>query len=497
MTYKLSNVVREPIDKRDFIASVPVKLNLPDGVDHRRYTGAVEDQLTTGSCVANSGASLLETLLQRAGRFVDLSRLQLYWDIREKYENLRGKDSGAYLSDAFKSVYSLGIAPESEWPFDVANVNVKPTASVYASALNLKVTKYERVAQWGDNIDAQYQVMRIQAMLAMGYTVAISTSVSSAIFEMRGKLTDATCQYSPAMTTKLLGSAGGHAMHVVGYMTIGGVKWFIVENSWGVGYGDKGYFLMHPDTLKADGYDAWTVTEFAGITVTPDWSAQPEPPLVVTIPTSSKIHYLESKDDKIVVGDAMEATISGGVAPYAIKWAASHTSIGFVTPGETTRPIIITGGMAPGAIKSFTVTVQVIDRTIPTQQVAYASTKVNVCNSVNIESDYGKVYRLYMAAFGRTPDKGGLAFWLGVLDNGTSLRRVAECFIDSDEYRSIYGLNPTNRDFALLLYTNVLHRAPDEEGIAWWINQLDSGVAKVDVLIGFSESPENKLGAQW
>lgn len=114
-----------------------------------------------------------------------------------------------------------------------------------------------------------------------------------------------------------------------------------------------------------------------------------------------------------------------------------------------------------------------------------------------IESNYGKAYRLYRAAFGRTPDQGGLDFWIGVLDNGTTLYRVAECFIDSDEFRSIYGTNPTNRDFAILLYTNVLHRAPDGAGIDWWIQRLDEGVSKAEVLIGFSESAENKERATW
>lgn len=497
MKYPLYNVIPEPIDPRDFIASIPVKLALPDNVDLRKYAGDIEDQLTTGSCVANSTASLLELLLERGGKFTHLSRLQLYWDIREKYENLRGKDSGAYLSDALKSVYHLGIAPESVWEFDVSKVNVKPPAEVYTAALERKVTKYERVAQFKTAADDSYQILRIQSMLAMGYPVSISMAVSPAIFDMTGSLLSTSCQYGASMITKLLGSAGGHAMNVVGYISILGVKWFIVENSWGTGYGDKGYFLLHPNALIADGYDAWTCTEFAGVAIVPDWSNQPEPPLVVSVPASDKVLYLKSKDGRFVTGDPLTASASGGATPYAFKWVASHTSVAFVSPYETTRPTILVGGMAPKEVKSFTVTVQVADSSLPTQQLAYASVKLSVCNSVDIESNYGKAYRLYRAAFGRTPDTGGLNYWLGILDNGTTLQRVADCFIDSDEFRSLYGSNPTNEAFAGAMYANVLHRTPDAGGLAWWIEQLVNGASKTSVLLGFSESPENKDLAQW
>ena len=312
MLYPLSNVLPEPIDTRDFLASVPATLSLPDNVDLRKYAGDIEDQLTTGSCVANATASLLELLLERGGKFTHLSRLQLYWDIRDLYESLRGKDGGAYLSDALKSANKLGIAPESLWAFDVSKVNVKPPESVYTAALERKVARYERVAQFKTAASDAYQILRIQSMLAMGYPVSISMAVSPAIFEMTGSLLNATCQYTPLMTTKKLGSAGGHAMLVVGYITIAGLKWFIVENSWGTGYGDKGYLLIHPDALIADGWDAWTCTEFAGVVIKPDWSYQPEPPLTVSIPASDKIHYLKSYEDRFITGDPMTASISGG-----------------------------------------------------------------------------------------------------------------------------------------------------------------------------------------
>ena len=493
MTYPLSNVVREPLDNRDFIASVPSTISLPDKVDLRQWAGPIEDQLRTGSCTANATVSALEILLQRAGKFAHLSRLFVYYNERESYESLRGKDGGAYLSDGFKVCAQLGVCTEPVWDFIEANVNVKPSDAAYQAALTQKVTKYERVAALGNPLTAAQQVLRIKAMLAMGYPVTISMAVMNTIFDMTGTLDDKTCQYLTPMTNPFTQSAGGHAMNVVGYNRNG----FIVENSWGAGWGDNGYFILGFEVLAKDGFDAWTCTEFAGVSFAPDWSYQPEPPLTVSIKTNPKTQYLPHKGDICITGDDITVDITGGAGPFVTKWAASDPNVGFVSPNITTRPAIIMVVMAPGATKSITITCEVRDCTIPDQQIATCSTQIKVCNSIDIESNYGKAYRLYRSAFGRTPDAGGLAFWQQVLDNGTTLNEVANGFIQSQEWADFYGANPSNADLALLLYTNVLHRAPDPAGLAWWIERLDEGVTKAEVLIGFSESPENKQGAQW
>jgi hypothetical protein len=497
MIYPLSNVVREPVDERDFIASIPATLNLPESVDLRQWAGAIENQLGTGSCVANSSVSALELLLQKANKFVDLSRLQLYWDVREGYENLRGKDGGAYLSDAFKSASKLGIAPEAAWPFVEAMVNVKPPQSVYDTAQAMKVTKYERVATLGNPLTATQQVLRIKAMLAMGYPVTIAMNVAAEIFGMTGPLDWPTCQYTKGVANPFTDSVGGHAMCVVGYRPIGDKLFFLVENSWGSSYGEQGYFLMAADVLARDGWDAWTCTEFAGVSFAPDWSYQPVTPMTVSIKPNTRTQYLANSGDKTISVDNITADIQGGEGPFVLKWTASDPSVGFVSPYQTTKPTIICGGMAPGATKPITITAEVRDCSLPDQQIATASTQIKICNAIDIDSNYGKAFRLYRAAFGRTPDSGGLAFWCGVLDSGTTLFEVATGFINSAEFVDLYGAAPTNSEYAARLYANVLRRAPDAGGIAWWIDRLNEGASKAEVLIGFSESAENKLGATW
>jgi serralysin len=46
--------------------------------------------------------------------------------------------------------------------------------------------------------------------------------------------------------------------------------------------------------------------------------------------------------------------------------------------------------------------------------------------------------------------------------------------------------------FITLLYNNVLGRKPDATGLADWQRAFDQGSSRAEVLIGFSESPENQ-----
>jgi hypothetical protein len=106
----------------------------------------------------------------------------------------------------------------------------------------------------------------------------------------------------------------------------------------------------------------------------------------------------------------------------------------------------------------------------------------------------GKAYRIYKAAFDRTPDGGGLGYWIAQMDKGMDVVTVAARFIDSPEFRSLYGMNPTDAEFLTKVYSNVLSRAPDSSGLAWWVNEMKTNPTKTwqKVLADFSESTENQ-----
>jgi hypothetical protein len=113
--------------------------------------------------------------------------------------------------------------------------------------------------------------------------------------------------------------------------------------------------------------------------------------------------------------------------------------------------------------------------------------------AIDIDGAGGQAYRVYQAAFNRAPDLPGLGYWIGVMDRGVGLGEVAANFMTSAEFIKLYGsATPSNATLVNLLYSNVLHRAPDADGAAYWLNVLNKGLAsQAAVLASFSDSPEN------
>lgn len=118
----------------------------------------------------------------------------------------------------------------------------------------------------------------------------------------------------------------------------------------------------------------------------------------------------------------------------------------------------------------------------------------DVAVAVDIEGNAGKAYRLYEATFDRQPDKSGLGYWIKQLDDGASLESIAANFLLSAEFRETYGSSVSTRDYVYNLYENILGRGPDQGGWDYWVSQVDTGTLnRAEVLMNFSESPENQL----
>jgi len=107
------------------------------------------------------------------------------------------------------------------------------------------------------------------------------------------------------------------------------------------------------------------------------------------------------------------------------------------------------------------------------------------------EAIAAQAYRIYKAAFDRTPDFGGLGYWIEQMSLGASLQDVSRSFIESAEFYTTYG-SVDDRGFIELLYQNVLDRTPDYEGYYYWLNLIEEGkIDRVGILASFSESAEN------
>jgi hypothetical protein len=116
--------------------------------------------------------------------------------------------------------------------------------------------------------------------------------------------------------------------------------------------------------------------------------------------------------------------------------------------------------------------------------------------ALDAEAVGGQAYRVYKAAFNREPDQGGLGYWIAQMDSGMNMVEVAARFIDSNEFRAMYGTAPSDEQYLTKVYQNVLGRDPEPDGYNWWLNEMRTNPEKTraKVLADFSESTENKAG---
>lgn len=112
-------------------------------------------------------------------------------------------------------------------------------------------------------------------------------------------------------------------------------------------------------------------------------------------------------------------------------------------------------------------------------------------NTTNVDP----VVRLYRAFLGRAPDANGLRYWIAkrrsVAPAKTwSMTQLANQFTASSEFQRKYG-SLSNHAFVTRIYTDVLNRPADPSGVAFWTKQLDTKRrTRATVMVGLSESAE-------
>ena len=98
------------------------------------------------------------------------------------------------------------------------------------------------------------------------------------------------------------------------------------------------------------------------------------------------------------------------------------------------------------------------------------------------------VARLYTEVLGRDADPEGLNSWTDVLKSQKETgAKVAMGFVDSAEFKS---KNVSDEEFVKIMYRTFLGRNADEGGLKGWLKVLDEGLSRLSVFRGFVESPE-------
>jgi C1A family cysteine protease len=247
-------------DLRDHIYAAPKQalVALPSKVDLRPENAPIYDQGPIGSCTANAIAAAFEFDLRKQflGDFSP-SRLFIYYNERSMEGDV-STDSGAQIRDGVKSVATLGVCPETEWPYDATPATsdggpfpagsravTEPTQACYSEALKNKATSYQRVTR---------TLSQFKGCLASGYPFVLGFSVYTS-FE-GPKIAEDGVLDLPQPDERPL---GGHAVLAVGYDDA--LQRFLIRNSWGTSWGQQGYFTMPYAYLLEAGLssDFWTI----------------------------------------------------------------------------------------------------------------------------------------------------------------------------------------------------------------------------------------------
>tara|TARA_B100000575_G_scaffold294364_1_gene309818 strand:+ start:7243 stop:8058 length:816 start_codon:yes stop_codon:yes gene_type:complete len=198
-------------------------------IDLRDKCPGIYNQGKLGSCTANAIAAAFEydEIKNNEDTFFIPSRLFIYYNERE-VENTVEYDSGAQLRDGIKSVFKLGVCPETEWPYNISRFTEKPPDKCYTIAARHRSIKYERIQQ---------DINHLKSCLSDGIPFVFGFTVYSS-FE-NSDVSNTGIMSLPNDDEKVM---GGHAVMAVGYSDK--KKVFIIRNSWGINWGDNGYFYM-------------------------------------------------------------------------------------------------------------------------------------------------------------------------------------------------------------------------------------------------------------
>ena len=225
----------------------------PPSVDLRTDWWKINTQENTGSCVGWATAdSVVRWHMVKAGRITTsqlLSARHIWMSSKETDEFTARpqtfiEGAGTSLKAAVDVARKHGVALATQLPFHITtNMYLGAENAFYANCAQRKIAAYfnllKNTANWKTWLATQGPIL-VALNVDAGWDGATANG---------GKIDT----FQPATVR------GGHAVAVVGYRTDGR---FIVRNSWGTGWGDKGFGYVSPAYIAAGFFN-----ESYGVTV--------------------------------------------------------------------------------------------------------------------------------------------------------------------------------------------------------------------------------------
>ena len=196
-------------------------------VDLRDRFGPVWNQEELNSCAACATVSAVEYLFaQREGKWLQMSPLFVYFNAR-KISGKETTNAPILAAHAPAALLAWGVCDDESWPYIAARFNQPPPLDAYKNASILQAVQYARLGSAEES----------KASLSSGIPAMFGSDIPRGYYDEARKTGS-----MPELGKVDGGKPSGHAMLIVGYDDR--AKSWIVRNSHGEGFGEKGYLRI-------------------------------------------------------------------------------------------------------------------------------------------------------------------------------------------------------------------------------------------------------------
>lgn len=213
-------------------------------VDLRADMPPIVDQNPLNSCNACTIVAALEYFLRKDQKQkLNLSILFLYYNAR-KISRSEKKDDGVLSAHAMAGLMAYGVCEEKLWPYVPGKRYDEPPQRAYADAKRFEAAQYARLPSYND----------VKALLNAAVPVTIGTRFPGKYYQTAGQ-TGRMTEYAGGFDLP----GPGHSLLIVGYDDDD--KSWLVRNSWGEKFGDRGYMRVPYVTMQTYVWheDIWAV----------------------------------------------------------------------------------------------------------------------------------------------------------------------------------------------------------------------------------------------
>ena len=213
-------------------------------VDLRQFCSPIFDQEKIGSCCACSLVGALEFLVNKNNQAKrKLSPMFLFYNARKMSDSTNQID-GTMTAHANAAVMAFGVCDEDLWPYREEIARQAPSQTAYNEATNFEAVQYARLGSTDE----------VKAALSGGLPVMFAADIGMGYFDVAART-----GRMPAMGTIEGGKPCAHAMLLVGYDEDD--RTWLVRNSWGEQFGEKGYLRIPYDLFNRHVWndDLWVI----------------------------------------------------------------------------------------------------------------------------------------------------------------------------------------------------------------------------------------------